>query len=75
MVKEDPDEAIAALHQMLALAPNEPFAFHRLGELLASIDEFGQAERVYRRLASLVPDDPAVRARRSALVAMARPRV
>jgi tetratricopeptide (TPR) repeat protein len=73
VVNEDPDQAIAALHQMLALAPNEPSTFHRLGELLASIGGYSQAERVYRRLATLVPDDPAVRAKRQALAAMARP--
>jgi Flp pilus assembly protein TadD len=73
LVNEDPDQAIAALHQMPALAPNEPLTFHRLGELLASIGEFSQAERVYRRLATLLPDDPAVRAKRQALAAMAKP--
>lgn len=71
VVAEDPDEAIAALHQIIALDPSDPGPYHRLGELLASIGEYGQAERVYRRLALLVPDDPAVVAKQTALAALA----
>lgn len=72
VVAEDPDEAIAALHQIIALMPRDTDSYHKLGELLASIGEFGQAERVYRRLAGLLPDDPAVKAKQSALAALAR---
>jgi tetratricopeptide (TPR) repeat protein len=72
--RNDPDEAIAASHQMLALAPDEPSTYHQLGELLLSIEEYGQAERVYKRLAALTPDDPAITAKRSAIAAMARNR-
>jgi tetratricopeptide (TPR) repeat protein len=68
------DEAIAASHQMLALAPEEPAAYHQLGELLISIQEYSQAERVYRRLANLLPDDKAVRAKRSAIAALIKAR-
>jgi tetratricopeptide (TPR) repeat protein len=68
----DPDEAIAALHQIIALGPQEIDAYHKLGEVLASVGEFAQAERVYRRLASMSPDDPAIQAKQSALAAMAR---
>lgn len=71
VTREDPDEAIAALHQIIALAPEDPDPYHRLGELLASVGEYGQAERVYRRLSTLLPDDPAVRAKQKALAALA----
>jgi tetratricopeptide (TPR) repeat protein len=72
--QKDPDEAIAAYHQMLALAPDEPSTYHHLGELLVSIGEYGQAERVYKRLSVLTPDEPAVRAKLSAISALARSR-
>ncbi|MDI3340211.1 MAG: tetratricopeptide repeat protein [Sphaerobacter sp.] len=68
----DPDEAIAALHQTIALDPADPVPYHRLGELLAAVGEYGQAERVYRRLAQLLPDDPSVKAKQAALAALAR---
>jgi tetratricopeptide (TPR) repeat protein len=72
--QNDLDEAIAASHQMLALDPDEPATYHQLGELLVSIQEYGQADRVYRRLANLVPDDKAVRAKRSAIAALTKAR-
>jgi tetratricopeptide (TPR) repeat protein len=72
--RDNPDEAIAASHQMLALAPDDPSTYHQLAELLLSIEEYGQAERVYRRLAVLVPDDPSITAKQSAIAAMARSR-
>lgn len=68
----DLDETIAALHQIIALAPGDSDAYHRLGEALAAIGEFQQAERVYRRLQVLLPDDAAVRAKQIALAALAR---
>lgn len=70
----DMDEAIAASHQMLALDPNDPATYHQLGELLVSIQEYNQADRVYRRLGNLVPDDQAVKAKRSAIAALTRAR-
>lgn len=66
------DETIAALHQIIALAPSDTDAYHKLGESLAAIGEFQQAERVYRRLRLLLPDDPVVRAKQAALEALAR---
>lgn len=68
---DDPDETIAALHQIIALGPDEIDAYHKLGEVLAAVGEYAQAERVYRRLSALVPDDPAIQAKQSALAAMA----
>ena len=64
---DDPDEAVAALHQIIALTPADPDAYHKLGEVLASMGEYTQAERVYRRLAQLTPDDPVLAAKQSAL--------
>lgn len=72
LLRDDPDEAVAALHQIIALAPDDPEPYHRLGEVLSSIGEYGQAERVYRRLAALLPDDPAVKAKQTALAALAQ---
>jgi tetratricopeptide (TPR) repeat protein len=70
--QNNPDDTIAALHQIIALGPQGIDAYHRLGEVLASVGEYAQAERVYRRLMQLVPDDPAIQAKQSALAAMAR---
>jgi tetratricopeptide (TPR) repeat protein len=70
--RNDSDASVAALHQIIALSPNDTTAFHRLGEILASIGEYAQAERVYRRLAVHLPEDPAVKAKQSALAALAR---
>ncbi len=72
--QNNPDDTIAALHQIIALGPQEVNAYHKLGEVLASVGEYAQAERVYRRLMTLLPDDPAVQAKQSALAAMAKDR-
>jgi tetratricopeptide (TPR) repeat protein len=68
------DEAIAASHQMLALDPNDPATYHQLGELLVSIQEYKQADRVYRRLANIAPDDHAAKAKRAAIAALTKTR-
>jgi tetratricopeptide (TPR) repeat protein len=68
---QDPDEAVAALHQIIALTPTDPGAYHKLGEVLSSMGEYAQAERVYRRLAQMTPDDPVLIAKQSALAALA----
>lgn len=67
---QDPDEAVAALHQIIGLAPTEASAYHKLGEVLTSLGEYAQAERVYRRLAAFTPDDPVLTAKQSALAAL-----
>lgn len=69
--QDDRDEAVAALHQIIALAPHDPGAYHRLGEVLTSLGEYSQAERVYRRLATIVPFDPVLEAKQSALAVLA----
>jgi hypothetical protein len=56
----------------IALAPQGIAAYHQLGELLAALGEHAQAERVYRRLSTLLPHDPTVRAKQAAHAAMAR---
>jgi tetratricopeptide (TPR) repeat protein len=74
MQAQDPDEAVAALHQIIALTPNDPSAYHKLGEVLASLGEYMQAEKVYRRLSTITPDDPVLNAKQAALAALASPR-
>ena len=68
---DDRDEAVAALHQIIALAPQDAGAYHKLGEVLTSLGEYTQAERVYRRLASFTPNDPVLEAKQSALAVLA----
>jgi len=51
-------ETIAALHQVIVLDPRDVESYSLLGEALASVGEYAQAERVYRRLVRLTPDDP-----------------
>jgi tetratricopeptide (TPR) repeat protein len=68
---DDRDEAVAALHQIIALAPHDPGSYHKLGEVLTSLGEYTQAERVYRRLASMTPNDPVLQAKQSALAVLA----
>lgn len=74
LLEEEPDEAIAALHQIIGLAPEDTDAYHKLGEVLTSIGEYSQAERVYRRMAQFAPDDPVLTAKQSALAVLAATR-
>lgn len=74
LLTEDRDEAVAALHQLIALAPHDPEAYHKLGEVLTSLGEYTQAERVYRRLATFSPHDPVLEAKQSALAVLAAAR-
>lgn len=73
LARGEPEEALAALHQVVALDPRNPDAYHRLAELLVSLGELEQAERVYRRLLVLYPDDPVAKAKQAALAALLRP--
>ena len=63
-------DAIAALHQVIGLAPSDTKAHHRLGEALAAIGEYAQAERVYQRLMRDDPHDAMARARHTAMSAL-----
>jgi Tfp pilus assembly protein PilF len=57
------ESAVAALHQVLALDPQDRWALRQLADLLSSIGEHNQAVRLYRRLIKLVPKDAEVAAR------------
>jgi tetratricopeptide (TPR) repeat protein len=63
-------EAIAALHQVIGLTPDDTSAYYQLGDLLSSVGEYGQAERVYRRILALQPDDPIAQAKATAMAAL-----
>jgi len=51
------EEAIAALHQLLALSPEDVDGHYLLAKQLTSIGEYGQAARLYGRLLRLDPDN------------------
>lgn len=67
-------ETIAALHQAIVLDPHDTGSYNRLGEALAAVGEYTQAERVYRRLIRLTPDDPLAQARQAAMATLAKER-
>lgn len=71
LAEHDPDEAVAALHQIIGLDPNDFDSYHKLGEVLTAMGEYKQAERVYRRLADIAPNDPVLQAKQSALAVLA----
>jgi Flp pilus assembly protein TadD len=50
--------AEAALHQLIALAPQDPDGYYSLAELLANDGKFDQAGRLYSRLQRLEPHNP-----------------
>ncbi|MGC8960468.1 MAG: tetratricopeptide repeat protein [Chloroflexia bacterium] len=58
--RKDAETSIAALHQVLALDPQDRWALRELADLLASRGEHGQALRLYRRLARLEPNNAEV---------------
>lgn len=64
--------AIAAFHQVLNLDPRDVESHHRLADALSSVGEYGEAERVYRRLLRLTPGDPEVAEKQAALAALTR---
>lgn len=63
-------EAIAALHQVIGLTPDDTSAYYQLGNLLGSVGEYGQAERVFRRIVALAPDEVMASARAEAMGAL-----
>lgn len=63
-------EAIAALHQVIGLTPDDTSAYYQLGNLLGSVGEYGQAERVFRRIVALAPDEAMAAARAEAMGAL-----
>jgi len=56
-------EAIAALHQVIGLTPDDSTAYYQLGDLLNAMGEHHQAEKVFRRLSLMNPGDDLARAR------------
>jgi tetratricopeptide (TPR) repeat protein len=48
-------DAIAALHELIALAPSDTESYYALAEVLAEQQEYGQAARLYGRLRRLEP--------------------
>jgi tetratricopeptide (TPR) repeat protein len=66
------DGAIAALHQLLALSPEDVPAHHMLAQQLISLGEYGQAARLYGRLMRLDPDDERVPIMHSEMLRMAK---
>ncbi len=63
-------DAIAALHQIIGLTPDDLDAYYRLGDLLAGLGEYGQAERVYRRLMDLAPGEAVPSAKAQSMAAL-----
>ena len=55
-------EAIASLHQVIALAPEDTRAYFQLASLLASTKEYQQAYRIYSRLLKKDPFNVKVKA-------------
>jgi tetratricopeptide (TPR) repeat protein len=63
-------EAIAALHQVIGLTPDDMTAYYQLGEALASMGEYQQAEKVYRRIVLMNPDDAIAQAKATTMAAL-----
>ncbi|HET7055525.1 MAG TPA: tetratricopeptide repeat protein, partial [Thermomicrobiales bacterium] len=63
-------EAVAALHQVIGLTPDDTTAYYQLGEALSSMGEFQQAEKVYRRIVLMNPDDAVAQAKATAMAAL-----
>lgn len=63
-------EAIAALHQVIGLTPDDTTAYYQLADLLASMGEYRQAEKVYRRLVLMNPADPIAQAKATSMASL-----
>jgi tetratricopeptide (TPR) repeat protein len=70
MKQDSKHEAIAALHQVIGLTPDDASAYYQLGDLLTGIGEYGQAERVYRRLVLMNPSDAIAQAKATTMAAL-----
>jgi tetratricopeptide (TPR) repeat protein len=51
--QRDNNGAIAALHQVIAIAPDDSEAYFQLGDVLMRVREYDQALRLFKRLARL----------------------
>jgi tetratricopeptide (TPR) repeat protein len=63
-------EAIAALHQVIGLTPDDMTAYYQLGEALSTMGEYHQAEKVYRRIVLMNPEDAVAQAKATAMAAL-----
>ncbi len=63
-------EAIAALHQVIGLTPDDMTAYYQLGEALSTMGEYYQAEKVYRRIVLMNPDDAIAQSKATAMAAL-----
>ena len=63
-------EAIAALHQVIGLTPDDTSAYYQLADLLGSMGEYHQAEKVYRRLIMMNPSDPIAQAKATSMASL-----
>jgi tetratricopeptide (TPR) repeat protein len=63
-------EAVAALHQVIGLTPDDLTAYYQLGEALSSMGEYQQAEKVYRRIVLMDPDDAIAQAKAMAMASL-----
>lgn len=72
LAQQEVPAAIAALHQVLVLDPHDIDGHFQLGELLSSAGEYAEAERVYRRLLRLRPDDPLAQEKQLAMAELAK---
>ncbi len=68
------EEAIAALHQLLALAPEDVPAHYTLAKQLTALGEYGQAARLYGRLIRLDPKNDRLTVMKSEMERMSRER-
>ena len=70
MHQDSKHEAIAALQQVIGLTPDDASAYYQLGDLLTTIGEYHQAERVYRRLVLMNPADAIAQAKATTMAAL-----
>ena len=63
-------EAVAALQQLIGMAPHNYEAYDLLGQTYYSVGEYEQAARVYRNLAKIDPNSQMARARLQELQAV-----
>jgi predicted Zn-dependent protease len=58
----DPDRAVAAADQLIAMRPNDPYYLELKGQILAESGRAAQAVPAYRKAAQLAPNEPLLKA-------------
>jgi Flp pilus assembly protein TadD len=66
------EEAISALHQLLALSPEDVPAHHKLAQQLMALGRYGEAARLYGRLVRLEPENSRNAIMQSEMLRMAK---